>query len=276
MKCIFSFIIFLFYVNTLFAGSYNMFTAGSLVDKINQFRSAPINFIKKNSDCNIDLKSVFNTWADKEIQWLSGSLPYLDNDICLENLAKEHLETIFNNKKIAHIDYNTLECDNIFEGESLIGFAFQNYTDITKVEDIFANYLIKNAIFLNDAESAPVIFPYERAGGAILELQLEVNGITYNVYLVDIIYAISKTKYNNDVYGRIFYNDIKGLKVEVLDFSDKIITTFSPNPDGTFNILLPDEGIYKFVFKSGNNIISEKDINYNFKDVLNIDLLIDN
>jgi len=251
----------------------SIISAPEIVDRINQFRANPISFIKNSNLEGINLKNIFNTWADKEVQWLSGKLPYMTNDSCLENIAQQHLEDIVQNQAIFHLDDNVVldTCDYIFAGGSLVGVAFQNFINFDDIENIGSDYLIKNAILFNDAESVPVIFPYDRAGAAVLSLQLEMSGVKYNVYIIDIVYGVSKLKYNNDVYGKIIGDDVTGMHGTVFNCNNQVVASFYVNPDGSFNILLPNEGNYKFVLESKDGMFLEKDVIYNFGDVIIID-----
>ena len=237
------------------AGDFSNFTvvpAVNIVNSINQFRGEPFKFINNNfEDVDANAKYRLLSFLNQKIvvEQHQKSLPNLDYSDCLENIAREHIYKMVETNSIYHKDINSIEnsCNLQFAGESIIAMAFQNYVDLESFQKIVFEYILKQAIFLNDAESAPVFFPYNKVGAALLTGSIDFEGISYNIYLLDIVYGVST---NIDSSSKLYFgkvessSGIKQIKIYPLDNLNDSKETYT-YADGSFWIYL-DPGKYKF------------------------------
>ncbi len=239
--------------------NFNVQPALGIVNSINQFRAEPFKFIDNNfKDVDDNAKYRLLSFLNQKIvvEQHQKSLPNLEYSDCLENIAREHIYKMVETNSIYHesIDYIENSCNLQFAGESIIAMAFQNYVDLESFQKIVFDYILKQAIFLNDAESAPVFFPYNRVGVALLTGSIDFEGVSYNIYLLDIVYGVST---NIDSNSKLYFgkvgdsSGIKQIKIYSLDGLNDKKETFT-YADGSFWIYL-EPGKYKFEVFSGSD-----------------------
>jgi hypothetical protein len=252
----------------------NVVSYPQIVVNINQFRNNPFAYIYVHNGDFPDItenvrKNLFDLWRVQKPEYITGGLPELQYDKCLEQIAEENLYNISDSMAISHINKDIInsECHMLFTGETIIALAFQNYIDSDEFYNKISPLIIKKAVSLNDSETAPVTFQYNRAGAALFSGAIKVEGSTYNVYILDIVYGVFNLKYANEVYGKV-ENISNSATISIIDNNGLQIKNINVNSDGSFYATLPYEGDYTFELKNSNGTSFYKDIYYRFGDML--------
>jgi len=193
----------------IFSSTINIFPAKSetfstvdivpypqIVDKINQFRENPFGYIYVHRENFPDIndtvrKSLFDLWRDNKPNYITGGLPILQYDSCLEDIAESNLYSMYDSMTISHISREEIKesCNVTLSGETVIAIAFQNYLTPSDFYKKISSLIIRKAITLSDNETAPITMPFNIAGSALFSGVMKVNGVSYNIYILDIIYG---------------------------------------------------------------------------------------
>lgn len=255
----------------------NITSMPKVVDNINQFRANPFGYIyiykSDYPDINDNVrKSLFDLWRSYKKKYITGGLPVLEYSNCLENIAKNNLLNIYSNMNISHENINNINnsCNMIFSGETIVAMAFQNYINPQEFYKKVVPFIIRRAIGLNDVETAPLSFPYNRAGAAVFSGSLEIEGISYNVYILDIIYGVDNI--NNSVFGKIVSAEENISSVSIYDINGNFVEKISIDIDGSFNTELPYEGTFIFRINFANGKSIDKIVEYEKGKMIYIDL----
>jgi len=254
MRIYFFILSLILFVQTLFAYDYTITKVSGVVDNINQFRANPISYISSLGLESSELQDIAEKW---DVSYLSSiSYPAFQVDPILEELAESHLKFILSKGSIEYFDAAfEAPYGYIFGGETLIGMAFQNYLDIYDVQQIISDYLVSKVLLLNDYEAAPILFPYDKVGAAILTLNLKIENSNYNFYLVDILFG-KLLDSDGGIYGKILS---KSRVKKVYLYKDSLfIKSFNVYPDGSFAIGSLENGVYDMNILFDNGTVVQR------------------
>ena len=130
-------------------------------------------------------------------------------------------------------------------GESLALIGFENFLAPEEALAIVLDWLFAGALFQEEREAAPLLFPYQDFGFAMAGVQITFEGQTYNFYLFCFLFALPKDYDGPFFFGR-FFDDrdanhlwtpdegLGGVQIIYEDLDGQVLAQKVILPDGSF------------------------------------------